>query len=72
MGIARAIAGAEAESGDWRALDRDRAALIAVTPEDVARVVKTYFLPTHRVIGIIDGTRADDDDEQAPAPEGSR
>jgi predicted Zn-dependent peptidase len=72
MGIARAIAGAEAESGDWRALDRDRAALIAVTPEDVARVAKTYFLPTHRVIGIIDGTRADDDDEQAPAPEGSR
>lgn len=72
MGIARAIAGAEAESGDWRALERERAALIAVTPDDVARVMRTSFVPTRRVIGIIDGTRIEDEETPETAPEGSR
>ncbi|MBL8768882.1 MAG: insulinase family protein, partial [Planctomycetes bacterium] len=57
---------------DWRALERDRAALLAVTPEDVARVAKAYFVPTRRVIGIVDGTPIEDEETPETAPEGSR
>lgn len=48
--IARALS-ENIASGDWRLrfLDRDR--IEKVTPEDVVRVVKDYFIPSNRTIG---------------------
>lgn len=75
MGIARALVSAEALSGDWRAIDRDRDALLAVTPEDVVRVARAYLTPERRVVALERGpATVDDNAEDAPAsaPEDGR
>jgi predicted Zn-dependent peptidase len=55
MGIANAIASAEALSGDWHWLDKERELLRAVTAEDVQRVVKTYLTKDNRTVGQLIG-----------------
>lgn len=56
-GIARAIAEAEALAGDWRYVDVERERQKAVTPADVARVVKKYLTKDNRTVGVLAGTR---------------
>ncbi len=65
-GIARALASAEVESGDWRQIEKDREAWLAVTAEDVARVAKKYFTVENRVVGVLDGVEEEDEDEEPP------
>lgn len=72
MGIAGALAEAEMLAGDWRAIETDREAILAVTSEDVARVARRWFRVENRVVGVLDGTREEPREETPPAEEGSR
>ncbi len=71
-GIARALADAEGLGGDWHDIEKQRAAVLAVTAQDVVRVVKKYLTPSNRVVGVIDGTRPEEDDSENGSQEGRR
>lgn len=67
--IARSLADAEALAGDWRDVEKSRERLLAVTAEDVARVIRTYFLPTNRTVGILKGPpEPAENEEERPTP----
>ena len=50
LGLAFQLADAESSYGDWRVGFRLRARLSQVRPEDVRRVVETYFTPENRTV----------------------
>ena len=58
-----------AASGDWRLLYLDRDRIRNVTPEDVARVAKTYLKDSNRTVGVFIPTKAPDRTEVPAAPE---
>jgi predicted Zn-dependent peptidase len=57
LGLAVALAEAEALTGDWRSLFRELDAIEAVTAEDVRRVAAETFVPTNRTVATL---RTDD------------
>ncbi len=63
-GIARALVEAEAESGDWHQIERDRQAWLAVNADDVVRVVKKYLTAENRVVGELNGVEEEEEDEE--------
>jgi predicted Zn-dependent peptidase len=52
-GLARNLTEYEAVAGTWRYLIEHRRKVAAVTPADVARVVKKYFVEDNRTVGFI-------------------
>ncbi len=48
----------QTETGDWRFLETLPARLHAVTPDEVARVAKTYLIDDHRTIAVFQPTNA--------------
>ncbi len=53
LGLAFQLAGSAATYGDWRAVFQLRERLAEVTPEDVSRVVDTYFDPRNRTVATL-------------------
>ena len=58
-----------AASGDWRLLYLDRDRVKSVTPEDVARVAKTYLKDSNRTVGVFIPTRSPDRTEVPAGPD---
>jgi len=58
-----------ASAGDWRLLFLDRDRIKAVTPEDVARVAKTYLKSSNRTIGRFIPTAQPDRSEIPATPD---
>jgi zinc protease len=58
-----------AASGDWRLLFLDRDRVKNVTPEDVARVAKTYLKDSNRTVGVFIPTKAPDRTEVPAGPD---
>jgi zinc protease len=56
--VATALGYWTAWTGDPHGLENYRRALLAVTPEDVARVAKTYLVPAHRSVVTLAGSEA--------------
>lgn len=54
-------------AGDWRFLDALPARLRAVTPEDIARVARTYLTEDNRTIGVFSPTARGPQTASAPA-----
>ena len=54
MGMAVALAQAEAQRGDWRTVFTDLDALEKVTSADIQRVAKKYLVISNRTVGIIE------------------
>lgn len=52
-GLAQALAGAEAQQGDWRKVFTDLEDLNEVTLEDLQRVARTYFTKDNLTVGAI-------------------
>lgn len=52
-GLARALAAAEAQKGDWRAVFTRIQDLQKVTVEDIQRVANEYLVKSNRTIGVI-------------------
>ncbi len=53
LGLAFQLAGSASTYGDWRTAFRIRERLGEVTPEDVSRVVATYFTPENRTVATL-------------------
>lgn len=53
IGLAQALAGAEAQRGDWKKVFTDLDELDKVTLEDLQRVAKTYLTEDNRTVGAI-------------------
>ncbi|HET6527199.1 MAG TPA: pitrilysin family protein [Balneolaceae bacterium] len=53
MGLARAFATAEAQTGDWRTIFTDLEELEKVTVDDLQRVANKYFTKSNRTVGVI-------------------
>ena len=64
-GLAQALAGAEAQQGDWRKVFTNIDELNAVTLEDLQRVAKKYFTKDNLTVGAI--VTEDSDEEVANA-----
>jgi zinc protease len=60
-GKAEALGHHQTVLGDFRALMRHATELTAVTPDDVARVLRTYLVPAQRTVVIAEPTDSDDD-----------
>jgi predicted Zn-dependent peptidase len=58
LALALQLAGSESIYGDWRTRFRLRRRLAGVRPEDISRVVETYFTPENRTVASL--VRADD------------
>jgi predicted Zn-dependent peptidase len=61
LGLALQLAESEAVFGDWRTTFGLQARMQAVTPDDITRVVETWFVPETRTVGIL----------RRPQPEGT-
>jgi len=58
-----------AASGDWRLLFLDRDRVKKVTPEDVARVARTYLKDSNRTVGVFIPTKNPDRSEIPSGPD---
>ena len=52
-GMASRLAYYQAITGDWREIMRKRARVSKVTPEDIRRVARTYFVKSNRVVATL-------------------
>ena len=52
-GLASQLAYFQAVAGDWRYILEARERIAAVTPEDIRRVAKTYFIKSNRTVGTL-------------------
>lgn len=51
--LAYSLAGAYVTQGDWRTIDENISRLVAVTPEDVQRVVGKYLIKSNRTVATL-------------------
>jgi predicted Zn-dependent peptidase len=52
-GMASRLAYYQAITGDWREIVRKRARVSQVTPEDIQRVARTYFVKSNRIVAAL-------------------
>lgn len=65
-GLARALASAESQQGDWRKVFTNLKELEQVTLEDLQRVAKEYLTKDNRTVGAIVTKSAESEDSNAP------